>query len=90
VSDPRLFITQKDMHSPVITIEALVQICRLNVGELEQLQEWRRRYADLLVNPEGLFYLEPALRAVEHVRRGWNPSLKVPPQPTVLQGVKWP
>ena len=63
------------MRTATITVDALVRCFSLDQGQLLQLEEWIRRYPDLLVSSPGQLYLDPAMVAVKHVRAGWNPYL---------------
>jgi hypothetical protein len=71
------------MRSATITVDALVRCFRLDQGQLLQLEEWIRRYPDLLVHSPGQLYLDPAMIAVRNVRAGWLPHLRLPEMPTI-------
>jgi hypothetical protein len=71
------------MRSTTITIEALVRCFALDQGQLLQLEEWIRRYPDLLESSPGVLYLDPAMIAVRHVRAGWLPHLRLPEMPRI-------
>ena len=71
------------MRSTTITVEALVRCFALDQGQLLQLEEWIRRYPDLLESSPGVLYLEPAMIAVRNVRAGWLPHLRLPEMPTL-------
>jgi hypothetical protein len=58
----------------IISKDALIACFQLNVGELEQLNEWFRRYPDLLVEVEnGCYEVAPAVQAVMNVIRYSRP-----------------
>ena len=71
------------MRSATITIQALVLCFSLNEGEHLQLQEWVRKFPDLLESSPGVLYLEPAMVAVRNVRSGWLPHLRLPEMPSI-------
>ena len=71
------------MNSATITIEALVRCFALDQGQLLQLEEWIRRYPDLLESAPGVLFLDPAMIAVRHVRAGWLPHLRLPEMPRI-------
>jgi len=71
------------MRSATITIDALVRCFSLDQGQLLQLEEWVRRYPDLLESSPGVLYLDPAMVAVRHVRAGWLPHLRIPAMPSI-------
>jgi hypothetical protein len=71
------------MRSATITIEALARCFQLDQGQLLQLEEWIRRYPDLLVHSPGQLYLDSAMVAVRNVRHGWLPHLRLPEMPCI-------
>ena len=71
------------MRSATITVEALARCFQLDQGQLLQLQEWIRRYPDLLVHSPGQLYLDSAMVAVRNVRAGWLPHLRLPEMPRI-------
>jgi hypothetical protein len=71
------------MRPATITVDALVRCFQLDQGQLLQLEEWIRRYPDLLVSSPGQLYLDSAMTAVKHVRAGWNPHIRLPEVPCI-------
>ncbi|MEI8251161.1 MAG: hypothetical protein WCF98_08335 [Synechococcus sp. ELA057] len=71
------------MRSATITKDALVRCFQLDQGQLLQLEEWIRRYPDLLVHSPGMLYLDSAMVAVRNVRAGWMPHLRLPEMPRI-------
>jgi len=60
----------KTQRRGIISKDALVECFDLTVGELEQLEEWFRRYPDLLPEVEtGCYEVAPAIQAVKNVIR---------------------
>ena len=64
------------MRQASITIDALIRCHGFNVGEALQLDEWVRRFPDLLVAAPGVLYLDPAMVCARKIRGGWLPDLQ--------------